>query len=317
MNTRETIKKMLEGRMSEEEIMSTLSSINRYGETVEDIVAGAEILREKATPFQAPLDAIDCCGTGGDSASTYNISTAVALVAAACGVPIAKHGNRASTSKSGAADVLEALGANLAAPTAKLEEALRKFNFAFLMAPRHHNVMKHVALARKKLPHKTIFNLLGPLANPAGTRRQLIGVYDKKYLVPLAKALHELGSEKAWIVHGADGLDEITTTNETMIAILDKGEITQKTLTPDSFGLPYANKQDLVGGDAAQNAAAITELLAGKKSAYRDIVLANTAAVLVIHDTTNHLKQGVEIAATAIDSGAAEKTLKGYIEFTK
>lgn len=223
-------------------------------------------MREKATPVRAPHDAVDCCGTGGDGTATYNISTAVALVCAAAGVPVAKHGNRAASSRSGAADVLERLGVNLDAPKERLEAALHEMNFAFLMAPHHHSAMKHVAPVRKKLGRRTIFNLLGPLSNPAGTKRQLIGVYDEKWLVPMAEALRNLGTEKAWLVHGSDGMDEITVTGGTRIALLENGNITEKTLMPEDFGLTTSPAETLRGGDPADNAAALSALLAGEKA---------------------------------------------------
>ena len=273
-------------------------------------------LRQKASMIHAHKDAIDCCGTGGDATGTYNISTATALVSAACGVPIAKHGNRGVSSASGAADVLEALGVNLAMSKERQESALKYFGFCFLMAPHHHQVMKNVAELRKALGFRTIFNLLGPLANPAGTMRQLLGVYDRKWVLPMAETLKNLGSEKAWVVHGAGGLDEISTTGETFVAILEEGRVLKKTLTPDDFGLPTAKIEDLKGGDAQENATALDRLLRGEKTAYRDIVLANTAAVLSLHDSVGNLKDGVEKAAEAIDDGRALTVLERYRDFS-
>ncbi len=313
----ETMNAIMSGEMAEDDMAAFLVELAERGETVEEITGAAKVMREKALKINAPDDAVDCCGTGGDGVGTYNISTAVALVSAACGVPVAKHGNRAASSKSGAADVLEALGINLDVPKEKLEEALQKFNFAFLMAPAHHSAMKHVVPVRKKLGRRTIFNLLGPLANPAGTKYQLIGVFDAKWLVPMAQTLNALGTERAWIVHGSDGLDEITTTGPTQIAVLEDGDVSKKTLTPDDFGLGTSNPDDLLGGNAEENAAALIALLDGEQSAYRDIVLANTAAVLLIHGKAMSVKDGVALAASAIDEGRAKDTLEQYRAFTQ
>ncbi|MGH1398327.1 MAG: anthranilate phosphoribosyltransferase [Alphaproteobacteria bacterium] len=308
---------IMNGEAADTQIAPFLTAMNDRGESVEEITGAAKAMREKVIPINAPYGAVDCCGTGGDASGTYNISTAVALIAASCGVPIAKHGNRAASSKSGAADVLEALGVNLDLPPDRLEEALKLYNFAFLMAPNHHPSMKHVAPVRKQLGRRTIFNLLGPLANPAGTRLQLIGVYDEKWLIPMAETLQKLGTKRAWVVHGTDGLDEITTTAETKIAILDEGQITTKTLSPDDFGLPTAAPESLKGGDADENATALRALLEGRQCSYRDIALANAAAVLLIAGKAETLKEGVALAAAEIDSGHTYQTLKDYIQFTR
>lgn len=316
-DTETTLRDIMSGRQTDEQIISFLTALSKRGETVDDIVAAARVMREIATAISAPDDAVDCCGTGGDGKHTLNISTAVAIVSAACGVPVAKHGNRAASSKSGAADVLQALGINLDLPKEKLELALRRFNFCFLMAPHHHSAMKHVANARKTIGTRTIFNLLGPLANPAGTKRQLIGVYDDKWREPIAHALHALGSERAWVVHGSDGMDEITLTGETNVSILYNGHITNAVITPEQLGLPRCKPEDLKGWDAQTNADALTALLNGHPSAYRDIVLANTAAVLNIHGTSTDLKQGILRAVNAIDTGKARDTLNAYITFSQ
>ena len=308
---------IMNGDSAEDQIATLLTSLAERGEAVSEITGAARVMREMASAIQAPVGALDCCGTGGDGVGTYNISTAVALVCAACGVPVAKHGNRAASSKSGAADALEALGVNLDLSKEQLETALKEFNFCFLMAPHHHQAMKHVMPVRKALGFRTIFNLLGPLANPAGTKFQLIGVFDKKWLRPMAEVLNNLGTTRAWIVHGHDGLDEITTTDKTDIAILDNGVITEKTISPEDFGLSIANTDDLLGGDAQENATALRALLNGEKNAYRDIVLANASAVLNISGKANDLNKGVAIAAKAIDDGDALKTLEDYIAFSK
>lgn len=308
---------IMDGEVTEESMKSFLRSLAARGETTEEITGAARVLRAKAHGIKAPEGAVDCCGTGGDRSGTYNISSAVAFVAAACGVPMAKHGNRASSSKSGAADVLEALGINLDTPQDILEKALHDLGYAFLMAPRHHSAVRHVAAVRKKIGARTLFNLLGPLANPAGTQRQLIGVFDRCWLVPFAETLRNLGTQRAWIVHGSDGLDEITITGETYIAALDEdGHITERTLTPQDFGLRTHKPEDLTGGDAVENARALKALLNGQSGAYRDIVLANTAAVLCIHGSAQDLLDGVKQAAYAIDSGKALDVLEAYITLT-
>ena len=307
---------IMHGKVNDAEITRLLTQLAQRGESVSEITGAARIMREMASTIKAPDNALDCCGTGGDGTGTYNISTAVALVSAACGVPVAKHGNRASSSKSGAADVLEALGVKLDLSNEKLEEALEKFNFCFLMAPHHHQSTRHVMPVRKELGFRTIFNLLGPLANPAGTNFQLMGVFDKKWVRPIAEVLGNLGTKRAWVVHGRDGLDEITTTSATDIAVLDNGTVTEKTISPEDFGLNIARAEDLKGGNAQENAEALRALLSGEKNAYRDIVLANTSAVLNISAKANDLKDGVSLAAKAIDNGDALKVLDKYIAFT-
>ena len=314
----EAMNTIMGGNVSEAEMAAFLSGLAQRGETVEELTGAAKVMREKASGLKAPFGAVDCCGTGGDKSGTYNISTAVAIVSAACGVTVAKHGNRASTSKSGTADVLEALGVNLDVSIEKQEEALNTLHFAFLMAPKHHTAMKHVVSVRKKLGTRTIFNLLGPLANPAGTRYQLIGVFDKQWVRPMAETLKALGTKSAWVVHGEDGLDEITTTAKTYVATLDdEGNINEMTISPEDFGLKYDNPEDLIGGEAQENAAALRGLLEGEKCAYRNIVLANTAAVLMIRGEVETLQEGVKRAAEEIDSGQAFQLLKDYIALSR
>lgn len=308
---------VMEGAASEEQMAQFLTDLARRGETVDEITGAARVLRAKAATIEGPAGIVDCCGTGGDGLQTYNISTAVALIAAASGVPVAKHGNRAASSRSGAADVLEALGVNLELSRPRTEEALRTLNFVFLMAPSHHKAMKHVVPVRKKLKTRTIFNLLGPLANPANTKRQLIGVFDEKWLIPVAETLKRLGAERAWVVHGQDGLDEISVTAPTQIVKLEDGEITECQISPADFGLPECKIEELTGGDAETNANALRFLLEGEHSAYRSIALANAAAVLVIADKANNLRQGVELATDTIDSGRAMSLLDEYRAFTQ
>lgn len=294
-----------------------IMALRLRGEQVDEIVGGARVLRAKADRIAAPDGIIDTCGTGGDGIGTYNISTAAALVTAAAGVPVAKHGNRSVSSKSGSADVLMSLGANLEISKEANEQSLRENNFAFLFAPAHHRAMRHVAPARGSLQLRTIFNLLGPLANPAHAKRQVLGVFDRKWLRPMAEVLQKLGSEHVWVVHGSDGLDEVTTTGVTYVAELKDGEITEFEVSPESVGLEKADLDDLKGGDAEVNAQAIKDLLAGEKSAYRDIVLINAGAALVVAGKAGSLREGVDIAAGTIDSGAAKALLNRWVQFTQ
>jgi anthranilate phosphoribosyltransferase len=311
------IRQIINGRVSEALILNFLNAFGERDETVDELVGAAKALRENMAVLNAPYATVDCCGTGGDQTGTYNISTTVAFVSAAAGVPVAKHGNRAASSRSGAADVLEALGVKLDMPFSALEQSLKELNFAFLMAPHHHKGMKYVASARKKIGRRTIFNILGPLANPAGARRQLLGVYDKKLLLPMAETLKRLGTRKAWVVHGSDGLDEITTTGVTYAAILEENTITEREFTPADFGLPVASLDKLKGGEAEENATAIRAVLEGRKCAFRDIVLANATAVLMIHGSVETIEAGMKKAAAAIDSGEAIRVLKDYIAFSR
>ncbi|MCJ9428767.1 anthranilate phosphoribosyltransferase [Kordiimonas marina] len=287
------------------------------GEEVDEIVGGARVLRAKANRLKAPEGVIDTCGTGGDGHGTYNISTAAALVIAAAGVPVAKHGNRSVSSKSGSADVLMALGANLDMPEAANEQSLSENGFAFMFAPAHHRAMRHVAPARGSLQLRTIFNLLGPLANPAHAKRQVLGVFDRKWLRPMAEVLKKLGSEHVWVVHGEDGLDELTTTGTTYVAELKDGQIREFEVTPGDVGLATATLEDLKGGDAEVNAQAIRDLMAGKPSPYRDIVLMNAGAGLVVGGKAETLADGVKLAAETIDSGKAEALLNTWAAFTQ
>lgn len=308
---------IMEGQWSDAQLIDFLTILSNRGESIGEITGAASVMREKALTINAPENSVDCCGTGGDKSGTYNISTAVAIVAAACGVPIAKHGNRSASSKSGAADVLEALGINIDVPQDKLEKALLKYNFAFLMAPRHHGAMKHVANARKSMGTRTIFNVLGPLANPAKTKYQLLGVFDRDLVLPIAKVLNNLGTKKAWVVHGSDGLDEITTTGETYVAKLENGNITEEIITAKDFGLEQSRTEDLIGGTPDTNAQALTNILKGEENAYKDIVIANTAAVLIIAGKENNLITAANTARQAIDTGKAYSLFKEYRNFTQ
>jgi anthranilate phosphoribosyltransferase len=307
---------IMSGEATPSQIGGLLMALRVRGETVEEITGAARAMRAKMLPIDAPGDAIDLCGTGGDGTATYNISTASQFVVAAEGVPVAKHGNRALSSKSGAADVLTALGVNLDCDMALVEKSLREVGTCFMMAPRHHSAMRHVGPTRVELGTRTIFNLLGPLSNPARVRRQLLGVFSPDWVEPLAHVLKDLGHEKAWVVHGADGMDEVSTTGASLVAELKDGQVTTFEVTPEDAGLPRAGLADLKGGDAEQNAAALRQLLEGAPGPYRDIVVLTSAAALVVADKAGSLAQGAELAAAAIDSGAAKARLEALIAIT-
>lgn len=307
---------LMTGAATEAQIGGFLMALRMRGETVDEITGAVRSMRAKATPIEAPKDAIDIVGTGGDAAGTFNISTGAALVTAACGVPIAKHGNRALSSKSGSADVLLELGVNLDAPFELVSKAIFEAGIGFMMAPRHHGAMKHVGKPRVELGVRTIFNVLGPLTNPAGVTRQFTGVFAKEWIEPLAQVLGNLSTEKAWVVHGADGLDEMTTTGPSYVAALENGSVKTFEVTPEEAGLKQATLADLKGGDPAFNAKAIHELLDGKSSAYRDAVVYNAAGALIVADKVSSLKDGAEMAAKAIDDGKAKATLEKLVAIT-
>ncbi len=290
-----------------------LMALRVRGETVAEITGAARVMRARSTKVAAPANAIDTCGTGGDGAGTFNISTAVAMVIAACGVPVAKHGNRAMSSKSGTADVLAALGVNLDAPPELISKSLHDAGIGFLFAQKHHSAMKHVGPVRQELGQRTIFNLLGPLCNPAGAKRQLIGVFARKWIEPMAQTLGRLGSERAWVVHGSDGLDEITTTGSSFVAELNNGSVTTFEVSPEDAGLKRAKPEDLKGGDVETNAAALRTLLHGRGGPYRDIVCLNAAAALIVAGKAANLKDGAAMALDAIMSGRAKKTLEALV----
>ncbi|MFD2234657.1 anthranilate phosphoribosyltransferase [Phaeospirillum tilakii] len=307
---------IMSGEATPAQIGGLLMALRVRGETVAEITGAARIMRAKSLPVAAPADAIDTCGTGGDGSGTYNISTAAAFVVAGCGVPVAKHGNRALSSKSGSADVLAALGVNLDADLALVQESLATNHIGFLMAPRHHSAMRHVAGPRVELGTRTLFNLLGPLANPANTRFQVIGVFAERWVEPLAEVLGRLGSERAWVVHGSDGLDELTTTGPSTVAELRNGRVHRFTVTPEQAGLPRADAEALKGGDAAANAQALRALLGGAPGAYRDIVVLNAAAALVVAGRAGDLAAAARLAEHSIDSGAAAASLNRLIAIT-
>lgn len=304
---------MLDGRLADEDIACFLTELSDRGETAGEIAGAARAMRARLIPIRAPANAIDVCGTGGDGHHTLNVSTAVSLVVAACGVPVAKHGNRAASSKSGSADVLAALGVNLDADMALVAESLRVNNIGFMMAPRHHAAMRFVGPTRVELGTRTIFNLLGPLANPAAAKRQLLGVFSRQWIAPVAEVLGQLGSERAWVVHGSDGLDELTTTGASYVAELKDGKVTTFEVTPEDAGLARVTADALKGGDPAHNAQAIIAMLDGATGPYRDIVLLNAAAALIVAGKAADLKAGVKLAAEAIASGKAKATLAALV----
>ena len=313
----EAFKIILSGEATPSQIGSFLGMLRVRGETVDEIAAGVSVMRANATKVKAPTHVLDTCGTGGDGSGSYNISTAVALVAASCGAHVAKHGNRALSSKSGSSEVLEALGVKLALSPTALEKCINDVGIGFLFAPNHHAAMRHVGPTRQELGFRTIFNLLGPLSNPAGANRQLLGVFAKEWVEPLAHVLKKLGSERAWVVHGSDGMDELTTTGPSTVAELRKGEVTVLEVTPEDAGLTRAAPEDLAGGSPQENAKALTALLDGAPGAYRDIVLLNTAAALMVANKAQDLREGAEMAAMAIDDGGARSVLANLVKTTE
>ena len=312
----EAFEVIMSGEATPSQMGAFLMALRVRGETVDEITGAATVMRAKALSVNAPEGAMDTCGTGGDASGTYNISTGAALLVAAAGVPVAKHGNRALSSLSGSADVLAALGVNIEAEITHVEQAMREANIGFLMAPRHHAAMRHVGPTRVELGTRTIFNLLGPLSNPAGAKRQLIGVFDRRWTAPMAEVLGRLGSQRAWVVHGSDGLDEITTTGATTVSEFKDGKVSSFEVTPEDAGLSRADPADLKGGDAETNARAITEMLDGQSGPYRDIVLLNAGAALLVADKAGDLRDGAGLAAEAIDSGKAKETLARLVTIT-
>ena len=298
----------LRGEPSPAQVGAALTAMRMRGETLGEIVAGARAMRKAAIHLPVPYPTIDVCGTGGDGLHTLNISTAVGFVAAGGGLKVAKHGNRALSSKSGTADVLTELGVDIAAPAEKQLKALDEAGICFLFAQAHHGSMRHVSPIRAELGFRTIFNILGPMTNPAGAQRQVLGVYSERWAKPLAEALAALGSERAWVVHGS-GLDELTTTGETSVAEMRDGQVRLFTITPEAVGLPRAALADLTGGAPAHNAQALRALLAGEKGPYRDIVALNAAAAFLVGDKVETLREGVELAGAVIDDGRAQGAL--------
>ena len=307
---------MMSGDATPAQMGGFLMALRVRGETVDEITGAALTIRAKATTMEAPPGAIDCVGTGGDGKGTLNISTGASLVIAACGVPVAKHGNRALSSKTGAADVLAALGVNIDADFALIKKSLWENGIGFLMAPRHHSAMRNVAGVRVELGTRTLFNIIGPLSNPAFVKRQAVGVFARELVEPLAQVLGNLGLERAWVFHGEGGLDEMTTTGTTYVAELRDGAVRTFEVTPEDSGLPRAELSQLLGGDPKRNAGALRSLLAGETSAYRDAVVHTAAGALMVADKVDNLKDGARLAAEAIDSGEAQRRLDKMIEIT-
>ena len=319
---------VLAGKCSDAQIAALLVALRMKSETVEEIVGFAEAIRAAAVPLNIRRNSavdvsgtgrdalVDTCGTGGDASGTFNISTATAFVVAGAGVRVAKHGNRSISSKCGSADVMEALGVNIKLPPERLATCLEQVGVAFLYAPAMHSAMKHVQTARRELRLRTVFNLLGPLTNPAHASAQVVGVYSLELVEKLAEALSMLGLHRALVVHGLEGLDEITITGPTRIAEVRDGNVRTYEVTPEEFGMQRASLEDIAGGDAATNAAIIREVLSGKKSARRNVVLLNAAAALVAAGKADHLADALPLAARSIDSNAAKKKLDDLAHFT-
>ncbi|MFW5832644.1 MAG: anthranilate phosphoribosyltransferase [Pseudomonadota bacterium] len=304
---------MMQGDATPSQMGGLLMALRVRGETVDEITAGAEAMRARMLRVAAPEGAIDTCGTGGDGAGTVNISTTAAIVVAACDVPVAKHGNRGLSSKSGSAEMLQALGVNIDLEPEAISRCIERAGIGFMMAPRHHGAMRHVAGTRVELGTRTIFNLLGPLSNPAGVKRQLLGVFDVRWIEPLAHVLHALGSEKAWVVHGFGGLDELSTAGPTEVAELASGDVRRFTVTPADAGLPEHPISALAGGEPVANAEAARRVLAGEPGAHRDAVLLSAAAALVVADAASGLREGAALAAAAVDEGRAQAVLDRLI----
>ncbi len=309
----EGLDRMTEGEATPAQMGAFLMGLRMRGETVDELTGAARLLRARMLPVSAPADAVDIVGTGGDGLKTYNVSTCAALVAAGAGLVIAKHGNRSVSSLSGASDVLTALGVKIDLNPAQITDVVEKTGVAFLWAPMHHPAMKVWAPVRSELGLRTLFNLMGPICNPANVKRQVVGVFAAQWVEPIAEVLAKLGSRHAWVVHGRDGLDELSTTGPTLVAELKDGAVSTFEVTPEDAGLARASLDALKGGDAAVNAAALRDVLDGVAGAYRDIVLLNVGAALVVGGKADDLRAGVALAAQSIDSGAARAALERLI----
>ncbi|MDR3507277.1 MAG: anthranilate phosphoribosyltransferase [Caulobacteraceae bacterium] len=305
----------LRGEPTPAQVAAAVTAMRLRGETVGEITACARAMRRAAVNLDHPYEVVDTCGTGGDGLHTLNISTAAGLITAGAGLKVAKHGTRALSSKSGSSDVLAALGVNISATAAQQRRALDEAGICFLFAPAHHGAMRHVLPIRAELGFRTVFNLLGPLSNPAGAKRQVLGVYDPRLVEPMARVLGALGAVRAWTVHGA-GMDEITTTGETNIAEWRDGRLRLFTVSPEAVGLPRASLSDLQGGDPAENAQALRDLLDGRLGPYRDVAALSAAAAMMVSDKVETLREGIEEAFIAIDSGRAKAALDRLIEAT-
>jgi anthranilate phosphoribosyltransferase len=305
---------MMSGEATPSQMGGLLMGLRVRGETVDEITGAVATMRAKMLKVEAPPDAIDVVGTGGDASGSYNISTCAAFIVAGAGVPVAKHGNRALSSRSGAADVLGALGVNIELPPDGVGRCIKEAGIGFMFAPAHHPAMKNVGPTRVELGTRTIFNLLGPLSNPAGVKRQMVGVFSRQWIEPLAQVLKNLGSESVWVVHGSDGLDEITTSGATYVAALENGAVRTFEITPEEVELPRVKPEALRGGDAKANAQALADVLKGNKSAFRDVAVFNAAAGLVVAGRAKELKAAVALAAQSIDSGEADARLQRLIK---
>ena len=305
--------RMMSGEATPSQMGGLLMALRVRGETVEEITGAVTTMRAKMLAVKAPPGAVDVVGTGGDASGSFNISTCAAFIVAGTDVPVAKHGNRALSSKSGAADVLQALGVRIELDASQVGTCIRDAGIGFMFAPTHHPAMKNVGPTRVELGTRTIFNLLGPLSNPAGVRRQMIGTFSKHWVEPMAQVLKNLGSESIWVVHGSDGLDELTTAGPTSVAALENGKIRTFEVTPEDAGLPRTKPEDLRGGDAEHNAKALLEVLKGKRSALRNVAILNAAAALIVAGKAKDLKQGAALATKSIESGEAEGRLDRLI----
>ncbi|MBV9346729.1 MAG: anthranilate phosphoribosyltransferase [Pseudolabrys sp.] len=304
---------MMSGEATPSQMGGFLMALRVRGETVDEITGAVTIMRSKMLAVDAPADAVDVVGTGGDASGSFNISTCAAFIVAGVGVPVAKHGNRALSSKSGAADVLAALGVNIDLSPQDVSRCIREAGIGFMFAPAHHPAMKNVGPTRVELGTRTIFNLLGPLSNPAGVKRQMIGAFSKQWLEPMAQVLKNLGAKAIWVVHGSDGLDEITTTGPTAVAALEDGKIRTFELLPEDAGLPRVKPEALKGAEAGINALAMRDVLTGGKGAYRDVSVLNAGAALIVAGKAKDIKEGVALASKALDSGAAKARLEKLI----
>ena len=305
--------RMMSGEATPSQMGALLMGLRVRGETVDEITGAVSAMRSKMLTVKAPDDAVDIVGTGGDGSGSVNVSTCASFILAGTGVPVAKHGNRALSSKSGAADALAALGVNINITPEGVGRCIAEAGIGFMFAPTHHPAMKNVGPTRVELATRTIFNLLGPLSNPAGVKQQMVGVFSKHWVQPLAQVLKNLGSDSVWVVHGSDGLDEITLTGPTSVAALENGNIRSFEVTPEDAGLARSAPGSLAGGDADANAVALRGVLEGKPGAYRDVALLNAAAALIVAGKAKDLKEGVAIGARTLDSGAAAARLKQLI----
>jgi anthranilate phosphoribosyltransferase len=313
---RSALEIMTDGHATPAQMGAFLMALRVRGETVAEITGAAQFTRSRVTPVKAPAGTVDIVGTGGDGHGTFNVSTCAALVAAGAGLSIAKHGNKAASSLSGASDVLSELGVTLTPDTATIERCIREAGIGFMAAPYHHPAFKHWAPVRAELGIRTLFNLLGPISNPAGVKRQIVGVFSWQWVEPIAHTLANLGAEHVWVVHGHDGLDELTTTGSTDVAEVKDGKVTVFEVTPADAGVAPAKLSDLKGGDAKHNAAALRAVLDGEKGAYRDIVLLNTAAALIVGGKAKSLTDGAAMAVHAIESGAAKAALDKLVSLS-